>query len=388
MTERVDLDAVAAAVVEGERAAPCAVVAAAHWSVTAAGTGAGAGVWRVGAGAAGRHWVRPPSSAGDSQQKGQPPPATLESVFDLASLTKPVTALCLARLERAGIARRDQRLGELVPELAESPVADTPLDLLSAHRAGLEAHIEMFVQERGAAQPERPEILRRAAWALRSDCQGAPPPEGFAPVYSDLGYILLGAALEAASGRPLDELVEEQVGKPLGLTLGSLRRLAIDPGRVVPTEEVAWRGGVLRGEIHDENAWILAGRGSAGHAGLFADGGSVSRLGMAILDAWSGRSSDWLSRDDLAPLLRRRPGGSHRAGFDSRSQDGVAMSGRHFGDETFGHLGFTGTSIWMDPERELVGVLLTNRVHPSRQSVAIRRARPRAYDGMFEAMMS
>lgn len=157
--------------------------------------------------------------------------------------------------------------------------------------------------------------------------------------------------------------------------------------RVVPTEVVPWRGGVIRGVVHDENAWVLAGTGSAGHAGLFGDVWSLVRLGTAILDAWGGYKEQWLTRDDLEPLLRVRPGGSHRAGFDGRSVE-APSSGAFFGPATFGHLGFTGTSIWMDPDAELVGVLLTNRVHPSRAHDAIKIARPAAYDALYRRMVS
>jgi CubicO group peptidase (beta-lactamase class C family) len=213
-------------------------------------------------------------------------------------------------------------------------------------------------------------------------------------VYSDLGYMLLGAALAAASGGRLDELVQREIAVPLGLRLGSARLLAAACGSrdgfvaaTAPTEIVGWRGGVLRGVVHDENAWLLAGDGLAGHAGAFADLGSVVRLGVAVVDALGDRRREWLGASDIAPLLRRRPGGLHCAGFERRGGE-APMSGQHFGPETFGHLGFTGTSIWIDPERELCGVLLTNRVHPTRDSTAIRAARPAAYDALFRRMTS
>jgi CubicO group peptidase (beta-lactamase class C family) len=264
-----------------------------------------------------------------------------------------------------------------------------------AHRAGLEAHREFFVKDANAAQPaaSQPAAERtivEAAGARRPACAGQPPPEGFPVVYSDLGYILVGAALERLTGRALDELVEEEVAQALGLTLGSVRRLERTepalPQRLVPTENVPWRGGVLRGVVHDENAWVLADRGSAGHAGLFADVWSVVRLGTSILDAYAGRKDGWLTREELDPLVRPRPGGTHRAGFDGRGAD-APSSGALFGEHTFGHLGFTGTSMWLDPEQQLVGVLLTNRVHPTRDHLAIREARPRAYDAIHRRMM-
>jgi CubicO group peptidase (beta-lactamase class C family) len=371
-----DLTSVARRVVEHHGAAPCAVVAAA---VREPGSETG---WRVGSGAAGRLWPDPAA-----------PPATCDTLFDLASVSKPVTALLLARAERAGWLERARPLGEALVELAASPSASISLDVLSSHRAGLEAHIEFFIKRADATQRNPEDIYPQAASARRAGCSGALPEQGFAPVYSDLGYILVGAALERAGKAPLDALVSREVAAPLGLRLGSVRSLGADEpplvAAVAPTEVVPWRGGMLRAVVHDENAWVLAGRGSAGHAGLFGDARAVLGVGQAVLDALADRG-DWLSSRQLAPLIRRRPGGSHCAGFDRRSQpdDGsVPMSGRHFGPETFGHLGFTGTSLWIDPERELCGVLLTNRVHPTREHIAIRKARPDAYDGIFEAMI-
>ncbi len=368
----VDLHAVAALVVEQFRAAPCAVLGAAIRR---------GGRWRTGWGAAGRLWAR-----------AQGPCASLDTLFDLASLTKPVVALSLARAERGGRLERRQALGELLPSLADTAAGGASLDRLSAHRAGLEAHREFFIARRGAAQPSVEKILRQAADARRPSCNGRPPPGGFAPVYSDLGYILLGAALAHACRKPLDQWVAEQVSGPLGLRLGSVRRLraaaeseAAFAEAVAPTEDVPWRGGVLRACVHDENAWVLAGYGTAGHAGLFGDVRAVVGLGVAIVDVLRGERDDWLSAAELAPLVEPRPGGTLCAGFDRRGPEQPA-SGRHFGARTFGHLGFTGTSLWIDPDRSLVGVLLTNRVHFGRQSTRIRDARPAAYDALFERM--
>jgi CubicO group peptidase (beta-lactamase class C family) len=155
--------------------------------------------------------------------------------------------------------------------------------------------------------------------------------------------------------------------------------------RVAPTEVVAWRGGVVRGAVHDENAWALAGDATAGHAGLFGEARDVVALGVALLDVLADRRPAFLKPDDLGPLLRARPGGSLLAGFDRKSGP-TPSAGTRFGPRTFGHLGFTGTSVWIDPDAELCGVLLTNRVHPTREHVAIRTARPAVYDALADAM--
>ena len=367
--EGIDLGAAARLVVQTYGASPGAVVGAAVRRC---------GVWIHGSGKAGLLSLALPARA-----------VSIATRFDLASVTKPVTALTLARLDRAGVLGRDELLGDVLPRLAATRSARVPLDLLSAHRAGLEAHLELFAPLRLGRPIDRAAALVTCANARREGCDGDPPREGFPPVYSDLGYLLLGAAIAARGAADLDEVLDREVNLPLTLDLGSARALRDRWGftlDVAPTEIVAFRGGIVDGVVHDENAWAMSGDAASGHAGLFGDVRSVVALGVAIVDALAGRRADWLSPDDLEPLLRGRPGGSLLAGFDRRSGDAPA-SGRLFGPRTFGHLGFTGTSLWIDPDASLVGALLTNRVHPTRDHLAIRRARPAAYDAIAEAML-
>lgn len=366
----VDLSLVASLVTSELGAAPCACVAGALFR---------GGAWVFGVGAAGRLW--PGSDA---------PTATASTVFDLASVTKPLTALTMARLAREGRVRREEALEDVCPAIAGTRSARVPLDLFAAHRAGLDGHRPLYAPLTEGREVDRGVALRVAADARREGdvCAGEPPIEGFPPVYSDLGYLLLGEALAARGGDDLDRVVHREVTGPLDLSIFSARmwrdRDSTFDDRVAPTEVVPWRGGVVRGAVHDENAWAITRDRSAGHAGLFGDALSVARLGVAILEALRG-SSKWLSAGDMEPLVRRRAGGSLLAGFDSRSGD-APSSGSRFGPRTFGHLGFTGTSLWIDPDASLVGVLLTNRVHPTRASVAIRSARPAAYDAIAAAM--
>jgi len=367
--DEIDLGAAARLVVDTHGAAPCAVV--------------GAAVRRGGA------WIHGAGKAGLLSRDLSATAVSIATRFDLASVTKPVTALTLARLDRAGVLGRGELLGDVLPQLAATRSARVPLDLLSAHRAGLEAHLELFAPLREGRAIDRAAALVTCADARRAGCDGDPPPGGFPPVYSDLGYLLLGAAIAARGGADLDRVLDREVIAPLALDLGSARALRVRGGfdeHVAPTEIVAFRGGSVRGAVHDENAWAMSGDAASGHAGLFGDARSVVALGVAIVDALAGRRAGWLSPDDLAPLLRTRPGGSLLAGFDRRSGD-APSSGRLFGPQTFGHLGFTGTSLWIDPDAALVGVLLTNRVHPTRDHLAIRRARPAAYDAIAEAML-
>lgn len=321
--------------------------------------------------------------------RGNPSAARPGTLFDLASVTKPFFAATVARLVQAGALGLRTPLCELLPEVASTANAACPLELLLAHRAGLEAHRPLFAPLLAARPIERRRALQIAADARRAECTGSYPAEGFAPLYSDLGYLLAGEAVSRALGRRLGKLFREQVAEPLGLDVGPasgmLSRLPGFTRLVAETENVPWRGGVLRGVVHDENAWALWGHGMAGHAGLFGTAAEVARFGCAVLDSLAGRSS-WLTPEALAPLVRERQGGSLRAGFDGLSGPSTA-AGTRCGPHTFGHLGFTGTSIWCDPDNQIVTVLLTNRVNPTREHIGIRAARPLVQDRLMDRAM-
>jgi CubicO group peptidase (beta-lactamase class C family) len=336
----------------------------------------------------GRQWVHQVAAAGRlGSGAGQ---STVEPAtwFDLASLTKSVTALTAARLARAGELDFAAPLGRLIPEVQGTPCEDVSLDLLLSHRAGLEPHRRLYRHLQCGRIVAQARLLEEAASARRAD-GGAPMPFGWAPVYSDLGYLLAGEAIARATGGPLDEAMERHVLLPLGLHLemGSARRLAARDAsfsrRVALTEIVPWRGGVLAGVVHDENAWAYAGAGAAGHAGLFGTAGVVLRLGTALIDCLRGKMGDFLTASELDRLVAPRPLGTLRAGFDGKSEQG-SSAGSRFGPRSFGHLGFTGTSVWCDPDRQWVGVVLTNRVHPTRSNDAIRAARPAIYDRLAQ----
>ncbi len=335
-----------------------------------------AGGWRFSVGAAGLRSKTLPTAVD---------PAT---PFDLASVTKPIVAAAIARMVRRGRLRWETPIGELLPELTESVSAEVPLELFVAHRAGLEAHRPLHEACTEGATTDAVEALFIAASARRQDCRGSPPPSGFPPVYSDLGFLIAGIAASRAAGTDLATVVFEEVAGPLGLDLDSSHRWRVRdpsfPERVAPTEVVAYRGGELVGDVHDENAWGIAGRGLAGHAGLFGTVDGVLRFGAAMLDALAGRAADWLSAAEAQVLVRPRDGGTLRAGFDGRSDEG-SSAGDAFGRHSFGHLGFTGTSLWCDPDADVVGVLLTNRVNPSRENLAVRAARPKVHDRLHRA---
>lgn len=305
--------------------------------------------------------------------------------FDLASITKSFVAATVARLVQRGRLGFETPLHDLLPEARSSKTGSASLLSLLSHRAGLEAHRALFAPLLAGLPFERAAAIREALEGRRPECVVPMPPGGYPPVYSDLGFVLVGVALERSEQLPLDEIVEREVCSPLSLEVGSARILRARgthfAERCMPTETVAFRGGEVRGVVHDENAWALSGHGLSGHAGLFGTAESVARFGAALLEARRGQST-WLEEKAFGPLLEERPGGTLRAGFDGKSAD-QSSAGSLAGPRTFGHLGFTGTSFWCDPDANRVLVLLTNRVCPTRNNLRIRAARPAVNDALY-----
>jgi CubicO group peptidase (beta-lactamase class C family) len=323
-------------------------------------------------------------------------PMARETVFDLASLTKPiVTATAVLLLVHEGAVSLDDPVAKHLPAFAERDKEAVTLRHLLTHSSGLRPWrgFHDLLLERERKRGER--LIGTPAardFVLESICRSALVHEpGTAAVYGDLDFIVLGALVEAVTREPLDELCERRIFRPLGLEHTRFVRLAegrsplseAERRRFAATENCPWRGRVLWGEVHDPNASVMG--GVAGHAGLFAPAGDVMRFALAVLDVWHGRS-DALPRDALRAFLTRQqlPEGSDWAlGWDTPSA-GQSSSGTHFSASSVGHLGFTGTSVWIDLEREAVVVMLTNRVHlvAKRSKFALR---PVVHDLVMEA---
>ncbi len=308
-----------------------------------------------------------------------------DTPYDLASVTKPFVAMTALALAARGLLDLTVPVLRYLPELADTHGGAQSLELLLSHRAGLSPWGGLFHEIPGVAgSPEaRAFILREAA--SRTD----PNPSAEGSVYSDLGYLLAGEATARASGLALNELLARELTEPMQTGNRVFYAAALDPAlradfaaSVAPTEYCEWRGRVIRGEVHDENCAAFG--GIAGHAGLFGDADSVLRFGMMLLDVLGSRST-LLSCELLRWALTPRAGGGHVIGWDTKSELG-SSAGALFSPTSFGHLGFTGTSLWCDPERDLCAVLLTNRVHPARDNILIRGFRPRFHDLVIDAL--
>ena len=309
-------------------------------------------------------------------------PVTTDTVFDLASLTKPLaTALVTMRLVQAGDLTLETPLGRVLPETLESDKEPVTIRQLLSHCSGWPAWQPYFEVLRGYPAEARRERLKAL---LAAEPLTATP--GFTWLYSDLDYLALGLLLEAVSGLRLDRLAHREIYAPLGIQDLFFNPLDEAPAQrdYAATERRPWRGGQLCA-VHDDNAYVL--NGVAGHAGLFGTAGGVWTL-LRILSKACGdpRGSHWLASPWVETMWTRANGSGWTLGFDTPSPRG-SSSGRHFSPNSVGHLGFTGTSFWLDLDRRLAVVLLTNRVHPSRSNIRIRQFRPRIHDEIMEWLL-
>ncbi len=303
-------------------------------------------------------------------------PVKTDAVFDLASLTKPLaTAVAMMTLMQARQLDLTVCLKDLLPVTAGTPKAGITLDMLLRHTSGLPAHREYFRQ--AAGQPDPLQVLDRLV--LAEPLASRP---GVNQVYSDLGYMLLDRVIREVTQTRLDRFVRTYVYRPLGID----DLFFIDPdvppapevrSRLVSTQDCPWRGRVLTGEVDDENAWVSG--GIQGHAGLFGTASAVHRLCLEILQAIKPHFPMVLNPAVADVFIEKYPGHTLVAGFDTPSRTG-SSAGRYVSPGTVGHLGFTGTSFWIDPDNGAIVVLLTNRVHPSRLNRKITKFRSIVHD--------
>lgn len=311
----------------------------------------------------------------------------VETIYDLASLTKPLaTASSLLLLVQTGQVSLTQILSTILEETKDTPLGQVALGDLLSHRSGLPAW-RAFSQAYSSDVVSEPVFRQQRMQAVLEQILKEPIDRTYSAtsVYSDLGYMLLGFVVERVTGQSLATFTQEQIFRPLqanSLTFGIQDRKEKDVLKnIAPTEEDPWRGHLLHGEVHDENAAALG--GIAGHAGLFGTTQAVAQVTKAWLDGYLGKPSI-LQQDSVKEFVKAQPGTSWGLGWDTPSRP--SSSGQWFSPESFGHLGFTGTSIWIDPIRELEVILLSNRVHPTRANQAIKTFRPKLHDVIIEGL--
>jgi serine-type D-Ala-D-Ala carboxypeptidase len=304
------------------------------------------------------------------------PAVAIENIFDLASVTKVVATTSMAAiLYEHGLLDLETPVAAIVPEFA----GDDPrrnqitIHMLLSHSSGLPAYEKLFLKA-----STREQFL---ASAFKVPLATNP---GTHAEYSDIGFIVLGVALERVADEPLDNFCQREVFGPLAMQHTTFNPPAAWRNSCVPTaDDQSFRHRVIQGEVQDENAGLLG--GIAGHAGLFSSARDLSVFAHVLL-----QGGQPIFRPETLQMFTRReasPAGTSRAlGWDTPSAP--SQSGRYFSASSFGHLGYTGTSLWLDPERQLSIVLLTNRTWPDCSNQAIKKVRPAFHDAVIEALQN
>lgn len=314
-------------------------------------------------------------AVGKHTYDGDASPVLRDAIFDLASVTKTVvtTTLC-AQFVDAGRLDLDVSVQKYVPAFRFETV--TARHLL-AHCGGLPAHVHLYKKHVGREAILNAVCDLELAYAPGSDTS-----------YSDMGFLLLGMVLEAVGGVRLDQLAQQFVFDPLGMKDACYCPHEDLKPRILPTEKKTnLRDGLVWGEVHDENAAAMG--GIASHAGVFATADDLANfVQMWLCEGVFGGVR--ILSEDMVNLFTQRanlaPNSTWALGWDTVSAGG-SSSGRYFSEKAFGSLGFTGTSIWIDPKRDVGVILLTNRVHPTRDNWQIKDLRPAFHNAVSEALL-
>ncbi len=300
-----------------------------------------------------------------------------DTIFDVASVTKVVstTAMAMILYER-GTLHLETALADIVPEFVQAAPNDArrtrvTLRMLLAHSSGLPAYERLFLRHRTR------DALLDAAFEVPLTAD-----PGTRAEYSDIGFILLGVALERLAAQPLDAFCHREVFAPLRMTHTLFNPPKNLHHSIPPTvSDVTFRHRIIQGEVNDENASVLG--GIAGHAGLFSNAHDLATFARTMR-----RGGSPICHPETVALFTRSessPSGNSRAlGWDTPSHP--SQSGRLLSARAFGHLGYTGTSLWIDPERQLAVALLTNRTWPHADNQSIRQVRPSFHDAVVEAL--
>ena len=300
------------------------------------------------------------------------PAVTTASLFDLASLTKVVATTTMAMiLYERGLLDLEAPVTAIVPEFAnhDGRRREVTLRMLLAHSSGLPAYEKLFLRA-----GTRKDLLQAA---FTTPLAAAP---GARAEYSDIGFIILGVALERLADESLDAFCQREIFGPLGMANTTFNPARALKDSIPPTaDDRTFRQRIIQGEVQDENASVLG--GIAPHAGLFSTAENLALFAHAMLN-----SGHPILRPATVELFSRResaPEGTSRAlGWDTPSA--LSQSGKYFSPRSFGHLGYTGTSLWIDAERQLSITLLTNRTWPDCQNEAIKQVRPAFCDVVIE----
>jgi len=300
---------------------------------------------------------------------GPAAPADTTTIYDLASLTKAVatTGIVMQLVERDSL-DLDAPVSRYFPAFGTHGKERVTVRNLMLHNSGLRAHT-LFCRSCGT--PE--EVFG----AIAGDSLLSAP--GSKTLYSDLGFITLGRIVETITGKSLASNFRQRFSLPLGMQSTMFTPPAPYLNRIAPTEQdTTWHFGTKRPLVHDQNAALLG--GIAGHAGLFSTTGDLVTYVRMLMQGGTYNGKQYF-RPETVRMFTTRTGHNSRAlGWDLRSPEGGSSAGSLFSVSSWGHLGFTGTSIWVDPEKDLAVIMLSNRVNPTSANIRIRTFRPLLHD--------
>jgi CubicO group peptidase (beta-lactamase class C family) len=313
-------------------------------------------------------------------------PMKRTTVFDLASLTKPLaTTVALMKLVNEGVIALDEPIQRVLDWSLPADKAGLTCRLLLCHAAGLPDWRPFYLELESLPSTVRETHLRRLL--LQGPLAYGP---GTETIYSDLGFMMLKWVVERASGMSLPDYLGKHFFGPLGFRrtfMGDAPSgLGLRDAHFAATEDCPWRRKVMLGQVHDENGYALG--GYSGHAGLFSNAEEIRALADLLMQHFRGERDDFLRPDTVRAFFRRQDlvkRSTWALGWDTPSEEG-SSAGCHFSTQSVGHLGFTGTSVWMDLEKDVIVILLTNRIHPTRKNEKIRAFRPRLHDRVMEEL--
>ena len=319
-------------------------------------------------------------SVGNRTLIPSPLPMEKDTIFDLASLTKPlVTTLAIMKLVEDDLLGLDTPISSLIKPFPWEDKTDLTPRLLLNHSAGLRDWKPFYLELVKYPMEERKPALRRLIMeeALNGE------PEKLA-LYSDLGFMLLEWILEVITGRDLSAFLNAHFYRPVGLKDLYLDQITADPPRekelFAATEYCRWRMELIQGHVHDENAYALG--GYSGHAGLFGTALDIFALTSRLIKIYHGYSSTPLKTETVRTFFSRQeivPGSTWALGWDTPAEKN-SSSGDYFSSNSVGHTGFTGTSVWIDLEKNITVIFLTNRIHPDRSNEKIKELRPKLHN--------
>jgi beta-N-acetylhexosaminidase len=316
-------------------------------------------------------------SFGKQEYSTASPKISGATIYDLASVTKVIaTTTAVMRLYDENKISLDERVIAYIPEFANHDKEKITVRNLLSHNGGLPAFKRLYLT---CSSPQ--EVLD-SVYQTETIYN-----IGDSTVYSDFDFIMLGKIIEKVSGVTLDKYTDSVFFKPLGMKSTLFNPPSSIWNTIAPTEyDSIYRKKMVRGVVHDENAYALG--GVSGHAGLFSNASDLALFLQMILNGGQYGGRQYLKPETIKMFTTRQSAHSTRAlGWDTKTMDGYSSAGKFFGAESFGHTGFTGTSVWVEPEKKIFVILLTNRVYPTRTNTKIMQIRPFVHDAVMRSVI-